>query len=261
MIRTLGVVEVPATQLGRLASKAQGEFARRRLAGVSLIEWVVRRVTECELLDEFAVVAPDGATRDELSRWTPANIPVLAPETDDALSRLVRAAREFAPRAVVRFRLQHPFVDPVLTDRLVVFAESRQGLDYASYASRAGARSSWTRVGLFGEWCRMEALVRAERLATYESDRREVTRYLYSHSDQFQLGFHWLPAELDREDLRFVLSGEEDWDHAREIIDALGWENWDWRTIAELLEYQPAMRRKMARLNRAEEAATAGLAR
>jgi spore coat polysaccharide biosynthesis protein SpsF (cytidylyltransferase family) len=60
------------------------------------------------------------------------------------------------------------------------------------------------------------------------------------------------PAEIDREDLRLTVDSEEDWDHALTIYDALGPEWLDWRRIARLLDHQPALRSRMAALNRVE---------
>ncbi len=261
MITTLGLIEIPPSAAGRTPQAMWSNYARRRLAGVSLIEWVVRRVSECARIDAVAVLAPPEADLAELRRLVPAYVPVLVGEREDPLACLVNAARELQPRAVVHFRMNHPFVDPVLTDRLVAYAESRTGLDYASYGSRFATRQIWTRVGLFGEWCRYAALLRAESLATDELDREQVTRFLYGNPRQFQLGFKWLPAEIDREDLRLVLAGEEDWEHAWEIVDALGLDGSDWRTVAGLLEHQPAMRSRMQLLNRAEEEVASARAR
>jgi spore coat polysaccharide biosynthesis protein SpsF (cytidylyltransferase family) len=43
---------------------------------------------------------------------------------------------------------------------------------------------------------------------------------------------------------------EEDWDHAEAIYEALGPERLDWQRIARLLDHQPALRSRMAALNR-----------
>ena len=43
----------------------------------------------------------------------------------------------------------------------------------------------------------------------------------------------------------------EDWDHALAIYDALGPEAFEWQRIAGFLNHQPAMRKRMAALNRA----------
>jgi spore coat polysaccharide biosynthesis protein SpsF (cytidylyltransferase family) len=59
-----------------------------------------------------------------------------------------------------------------------------------------------------------------------------------------------VPEPLDREDLRLRLEVEEDWDHAQMILEALGPENLDYQRIASLLDSHPAMRERMAALNR-----------
>jgi hypothetical protein len=43
---------------------------------------------------------------------------------------------------------------------------------------------------------------------------------------------------------------EEDWDHILTIYEALGPDKMDWRRISHLLDQQPALRSRMAALNR-----------
>ena len=46
---------------------------------------------------------------------------------------------------------------------------------------------------------------------------------------------------------------DEDWDHALAIYEALGPEWLDWQRIARLLDHQPALRSRMAALNRVHQ--------
>ena len=91
---------------------------------------------------------------------------------------------------------------------------------------------------------------RPNRLARDPLDREHVTRYLYSHPEKFNLRLMPAPAEIDREDVRLTVDIEEDWDHALAIYEALGPERLDWQRIARLLDHQPALRSRMAALNR-----------
>jgi len=254
-MRTVGLLELPS--YGFDVRRSALHFAGRRLAGMSLLEWVVRRITDCTNLDDVAVIAPAEPYIEPLARLTPNDVRVLMPAGNDCLQRFVRAAHDCAATAVVRFRVDHPLVDSILTDRLIATAQSRSGLDYASFSSRWAPRSVRQRVLAFGEWCRIEALEDADRLAVTELERRDVTRFLWSHPRLYQLGWTPLPEELDREDVRLVIDGEEDWEHVNDIVEALGGENLDWRTVAELLAHQPVMRDRMQHLNRAAEAAAA----
>jgi spore coat polysaccharide biosynthesis protein SpsF (cytidylyltransferase family) len=106
-------------------------------------------------------------------------------------------------------------------------------------------------LGIFAEWCRAESIFQADRNAVDSLDRQQSTRYVSSHPENFQLRFLPAPAEIDRDDIRLAIDHEEDWEHAHIIFDALGPERLDWRCIVELLADHPAMREKMASLNRA----------
>jgi spore coat polysaccharide biosynthesis protein SpsF len=150
----------------------------------------------------------------------------------------------------VRVRGDNIFIDPGLIDRLVTTAESDPDCDYASYLSRDGQPAVLSPVSVYAEWFRASALRRADRLARSPLDREHVTRYLYSHPEKFNLRLMPAPAEIDREDVRLTVDIEEDWEHVLAIYDALGPEQLDWRRIARLLDHQPALRSRMAVLNR-----------
>jgi spore coat polysaccharide biosynthesis protein SpsF (cytidylyltransferase family) len=120
-----------------------------------------------------------------------------------------------------------------------------------SYCSRDGRPAILSPVGVYAEWFRSAALRRVARAARSRVDREQVTRYIYSHPEEFNLRLIPAPAEIDRDDVRLTVDIEEDWDHALAIFEALGPEALDWQRIADLLDHQPAMRRRMAVLNRA----------
>ena len=74
---------------------------------------------------------------------------------------------------------------------------------------------------------------------------------MYSHPEKFNIRLIPAPEKIDRDDVRLTVEIEEDLEHAQAIFEALGPEALDWQGIAELLDHQPAMRRRMAVLNRA----------
>jgi spore coat polysaccharide biosynthesis protein SpsF (cytidylyltransferase family) len=53
--------------------------------------------------------------------------------------------------------------------------------------------------------------------------------------------------------VRLTIDLDEDWDHALAIYEALGPERLDWQRIARLLDHQPALRSRMAALNRVHQ--------
>lgn len=251
MTKTLGLVEVPARHQ---ATRLVRSLPLRRFGGKSFLEWVVRRVSDCQLLDQVVVLSAE-EDESQVKRSIPPDVDVLPRDPIDPLASFAAAIKTCGASAVVQVRLENPFVDPSLIDRLVVSAESSGGCDYASYACRERRPALLSRVGLFAEWCGADAIQRASVKATRAEDRQDAARFLHSHPELFQLRLVPVPDALDRHDLRLALHVEEDWDLAHVIYEALGPDGLDWRRITGLLDHQPSIRRRMADLN--EQAATA----
>lgn len=249
MFKTLGVIQV-RPEAGQAGSKIG-----RKLGGQSLLELVVRRVTDCQRLDGVVVMACDGDEEAQIRQLVPPDVPVLAAAGRDPLANFAAAALRFQARSVVRLCAHNPFIDPVLIDRLVSTADAHPECDYISYCCADGRPAILTQLGVFAEWCSAAALVRADREARRAADRQHVTAYLYSHPELFNVRLIRLPAELDRDDLRLKIDFEEDFEHAQVIFEALGPDEWDWQRIADLVDSQPALRKRMAFLNRTTAAA------
>ena len=244
MCDTLGIVEI----------RPHGEFssstAGRRLGGKSVLEWVVRGMTDCLCLSRIVVLAPNTHDIAELANLVPRDVPLFVSEGFDALARFVDVVKAHPADAVVRVAAEHPFVDPELIDRLIATAARNLEADYIGFCSRSGQPAVCSPLGVIGEWIRTAALCEIDRHATQYTQRQQVTAYLYAHPEQFNLRLIPIPAELDRDDLRLTIGGEEDWERTQTIFEALGAEPLDYRRMADLLNHQPALRQRMATLNR-----------
>jgi spore coat polysaccharide biosynthesis protein SpsF len=250
MVTTLAVVEVHPAVENLLAGSPLAGIARRRFGGKSLLDWVVRRVSDAESIRGIAVVAGNDSFARRLCESCPPDARVMHCEAADALGRLAEVVRRVPCKAVVRLNVSHPFVDPELIDRLVAAACS-SGCDYASYSFRDGRPVVQSKLGVFAEWCHVDAVLRADRLATRAADRDDTTRFMYTRTDLFSQKMIAVPPQLDRDDLRLAIHDEEDWEELQLILDALGPESLDWQFIAALLDRQPTMRARMATRNRA----------
>jgi len=250
MTTTLAVVEVHPAVENLLPGSPLAGIARRRFGGKSLLEWVVRRVSDAESIRGLAVVAGNDSLARRLCEGCPPDVRVLHCEAPDALGRLAEAVRKLPCKAVVRLNVSHPFVDPHLIDRLVA-AACTSGCDYASYSFSDGRPVVQSKLGVFAEWCHVDAVLRADRIATAAADRAETTRFMYSRPDLFSQKMIAVPPQLDRHDLRLAIHDEEDWEELQQILDALGPESLDWQYIASLLDRQPSIRARMANRNRA----------
>ena len=245
MLKTLGIVDAC---YHTLRSRAK---AARRMGGKSLLEWVVRRVTDCQRLDGVIAVTSSESGNRFVSELIPMDVPLFVAEASDPLGSIAAALAEYATAAAVRIGTDYPFVDPVWIDRLVADAQSHPQCDYVGYCCRNGLPAILSPLGMYCEWFRAQAVRTAAKRTTLAADRVHVTRYLYSHPEKFNIRLIPAPAQIDRDDFRLTVDLEEDWENTLAIFDALGPEQLDWQRIADLLDHQPALRERMAALNRA----------
>ena len=191
MATTLGIVEAA------VADGLKGKIARK-LGGKSLLEWIVRRATEAQRLNGVMVLTGTSAAERRLAVLVPADVPVYYSDAADPLAACVRALEQFRSEAVVLIEADAPFLDPALIDRLVTTGAGHPECDYISYRLSGGAPTELSKIGVFAQWCRADALRKAERKAREPEDRREPTRFLYSHPELFQLRLLTTPpGELD----------------------------------------------------------------
>jgi spore coat polysaccharide biosynthesis protein SpsF len=243
MLKTLGIVEAC------YRSPPERSKASRRLGGKSVLEWVVRRATDCQQLSGVIVATSEDTENQFIAKLVPLDVPVFVAKKPDPLACLAAALEEYPAEAAVRIGTDCPFIDSTLIDRLVVTAESHPECDYVGYCSRDGRPAVHAPVGVYAEWFRAAAFRRAARRARAPLDREQPTRYLYSHPEKFRLRLIPVPEQIDRDDVRLCVDIEEDFDHAVAIFEALGPEL-DYQRIANLLHHQPAIRSRMAALNR-----------
>jgi spore coat polysaccharide biosynthesis protein SpsF (cytidylyltransferase family) len=249
MERAVAVVEVHPAIDDLPADSPLAGMARRRFGGKSLLEWVVRRVSDADRISGVAVLAGEDSLARQLCKHCPPDVSVLHCPSRDPLGRLAAAARRLDCEGLVRLNVSHPFVDPDLIDRLIAEADPAE-CDYASYSFSDGRPVIESKLGVFAEWCSAAAIVRADRLAKQPADRSQATRFMHSRPDLFSLKLIAVPPRLDRDDLRLAIDDEEDWEELQTIFDALGPESLDWQFIASLVDRQPTMRARMAQRNR-----------
>jgi spore coat polysaccharide biosynthesis protein SpsF (cytidylyltransferase family) len=248
----VGIVEVQPAVEGIADHSPLAGMARRRFGGKTLLEWVVRRMSDAERLNGVLVLAGDDAFSRSLVSQVPADVRVFHAVEADALGRFAAAVRYCQCSAALRLSVSQPFVDPILIDRLLSQVASANSCDYASFAFADGRPVMQSQLGVFAEWCRGEAVLLANRLARRESERNDATRFLHSHPEIFAIRLFPVPAQLDRDDVRLAIQDEEDWEHVQLILDALGPESLDWQFITALIDRQPMIRQRMARRNREE---------
>jgi spore coat polysaccharide biosynthesis protein SpsF (cytidylyltransferase family) len=252
MLGTLGIVQLYLSHLPAEQIRRTEQFLQRQLMGKTLLEWIVRRATEAQRLEGVIVLVGPGEAERRLAALVPADVPVCMSDALDPLGACVKALEQFRSEAVVLIEADAPFLDPALIDRLASTGIAHPECDYISYCLSGQGPTELSKIGVFAQWCKSDALRKARRRATSAEDRCDPARFLYSHPEMFQLRLLPTPAGLDRADVRLRVTCEEDWDNAIAIAEALGPDALEWQRITHLLDEQPALRERMAVLNQAD---------
>lgn len=250
MSKTLGCVLLSADVTS--TSNRTAAFASRALAHKPLVDWVVRRGTDAQMLSEVVVIIPGDVDAERCRALIPPDAEVFVSNKKDALAQVCDCLDSYPADSVVFIPIESPLVDPGLIDRLIATVDRDPSVEYATFRSTEGRQVLQAQLGLIAEYCAVGALRVANRSARAKQDRANPTRYIQGHPEEFCLRLIPVPAELDRDDLRLSIKNQDDWDHAEQIVEVLGTDDLDWQRIAQLLERNPDLRRRMADLNRDE---------
>ncbi len=230
MLKTLGIVK------GALLTDRQRFHLARRLAGKSVLEWVVRQMTDCELLTGVVVLADEGVHGETVRKLAPADVPVFSCSTSDSVSLLQRTLDRFPAESFVFIGADWPFLDPTLIDQLVRAAEQEPDCDYAAYQFTNELFSPGRPYGLFPEWYRSDAIRSISDKITDPVHRQLPGSYFLDNQRRHVVELLPVPASLDQlENIRCNFDDEADWDVILELHDALEMDTLDSRQIGSLL--------------------------
>ena len=249
----------------------------RRFGDQTLLEWVVGRVLEAQHLDQVAVLMPGDVDKELAIRIGP-RVTILPQMDLGTMKDFARAIEQCDADGVVLVGIERPFIDPNLIDELVLSAHATTA-DYAVFHSRPEFRQTGSSeakmtqqaapqvpglatspetavsdpIGIAAEWCSRKALeVSVREQPTCLATRETWVRWIANQADRFTVQQFNLPPALDRHDLRLAVENAEDWEHAHMIYEALGRDDLHWPRLTQLLDQQPEIRQRMARLNDAE---------
>ncbi len=229
--RTIAVIDLanrtkPAS--GQVPVRHQVRLAHRRLAGQPLLLWVVRRASDAEGVENVVCIQhPDDAPIDE---FLPPDVSVFRSSESSELQRMAEACRAFDASSAVRLRLDCPFVDPSLIERLIAAGRFDTHCDYVAFHNSDDNLVSSTRCGFFAEWYRSQFLHSAAASGITELEFECLTQ----SSGGFAAKFLGIPHALSS-NLRLRLDDAEAWERAEQVIELLGVEAADWQEISRLL--------------------------
>ncbi|MDR3182143.1 MAG: NTP transferase domain-containing protein [Planctomycetaceae bacterium] len=230
MLNTLGIVK------GVLLTNKQRHHVARRLEGKSVLEWVVRQMTDCELLDGVVVVTDDGANGDLIRQLSPIDVPVFSTAANDTASAVADTLEHYSAESCVLIGADWPFLDPTLIDKLVRAARQIPQCDYAAYQYANEIFSAGRPYGLFPEYYR-SASIRKLAAKTDDSIHRQLPgTFFLDNAEKYRVELLPIAGGLDKiEDVRFTFDDEGDWDNILELHNALELDVLDCQKVGRML--------------------------
>jgi spore coat polysaccharide biosynthesis protein SpsF (cytidylyltransferase family) len=229
--------------------QSAARFAQRKLGGQPLIIRMARRLSECALVDQVFIVGTDVPTSLLTSGF--AGINSINLSCSHVCERLCAAVDQGQADWVVYVPANRPFVDATLVDQLLAKATKTKECDYVGYASDDGDWRRMDHLGLAGEVCHADTLRRLRRNADRlpSDDGGCIASWLENAPGAYHLKFIPVPTQLDRDDLRFAIQDESDWDDAELLCETVGDEGSQWQELTQLVIANNFLRESMATRN------------
>lgn len=179
------------------------------LRGLPLIDWVVRRVSRAELVDQVVVAVPDTPLDQVLAEHlTRQGVACFRGAEDDVLARFRAAGRAFGADQVVRVCADNPLIWGGAVDALLRFYR-RGNCDYAY--NHIPRNNLWPD-GLGAETLSFSLLEELDRRAVEPAHREHCLSYIWDHAAAFRIGtFDPEDPALRRPELKLDIDTREDY--------------------------------------------------
>lgn len=205
--------------------------ALRRLDGLTLLEWCVRRLSESAMIDSIYITGSPKLRSKILktglgdARWIPSAFRTPA-------ERALEIAERFQANWIVFASPLCPFADPTLLDRLIAAAWANPESDVVEYLATNPTNQYRASLGMVHEMCSVQALERLRDRGVLGQDS-DVLELIRQNSDWFLSKYLPLPHELDCSEARFCVETVEDWDRASQMLEATG-SDFCWRRLVDV---------------------------
>lgn len=225
-------MNVVAILQARMTSTRLPGKVLREMAGKTMLEHVVERVSAARLVDQVVIATTTDPSDDVLYDFcVERGWSVVRGSMEDVLSRFVLAADTFSADVIVRVTTDCPLADPDLIDDVVRVLMCS---DYDYVSNRLPPEERTIPLGLDVECFRRSALENAARNAVVGPEREHVTPYIYNNRDMFRC-LHLKYPDIGHGSLRMTVDTPDDFrflENVMETLDSFGWK----RSIPEAVE-------------------------
>lgn len=200
----------------RMGSTRLPEKVMKNLKGKTVLEHVIERVQQAELIDDI-IIATTTHERDSVieSEALRCGVKAFRGSEDDVLSRYYYAAKENKLDIVIRITSDCPLIDPKVLDEIITFYLKNK-FDIVSNAGSDVSSRTYPR-GLDTEVFSFEVLENAFNNAVENYQREHVTPFIYEMAKQI---FYYRNS-VDYSKFRWTLDTVEDFKLISEVYNYL----------------------------------------
>ena len=206
------------------------------ICGKPMLGFLLQRLRQTAGLDKIVVATTTSDEDDVLVNWLESNgVSYFRGSENDVLDRFWHCARIHKADAVIRVTADDPLKDPEIIGRALSELRAVEGTDYVSNTIRPTFPE-----GLDIEVFTFQALTRAHKKATLQSEREHVTPFIWKNPDQFNLRCFEMDPNLSS--WRWTVDKPEDLAFIRTVMSHLGNEiNVSYKDIISLILSKPEL--------------------
>lgn len=232
-------MKIGAIIQARMGSTRLPEKVMKNLKGKTVLDHVIERVKQSELIDEI-IIATTTHERDAVieSEALRCRVKAFRGSEDDVLSRYYYAAKENNLDVVVRITSDCPLIDPTVLDEIIDFY-LKNNYEIVSNAGSDLSNRTYPR-GLDTEIFSFEVLENAFNNSKEKYQREHVTPFIYEKATKV----FYYKNDIDYSKYRWTLDTDEDFKLITEIYRQLyhGKHDFYLNDIVSLFERHPELR-------------------
>ena len=235
------MAKVVASIEARMSSSRLPGKALMEIGGVPSLTRLLRRLRNCQSIDEIVLATTDLPIDDSLANWAEIeNVAIYRGNESDVLGRVVEAQQYMASDIVVEINGDCPLLDPAIVDLGIETFVNNQ-CDVVTN-SRIPSYPQGLDVQVF----RLKDLQEVAKREFDSAVREHVSLYFYEHPERYNIFNLVALRSMQDPEVRLQIDYEEDLNLVRKIYSALEpvyGDNFGVVEILDLLKREPLLRK------------------
>ena len=201
------------------------------------MDLVVKRFQLCKKLDDIYVATTSIQNDDIIAEWCEAHqINYFRGSEDDVLDRVVQTAMNAEADCVVQMGADSAYLDYQLIDELIsIYQEEKY--DYI-----CNDMELTYSLGIYGHVVKVSKLIELNsNMMLSIEDREDVVRYIWEHSEEYNILNIKAPPDLYYPELRLTVDYPEELLQAKAVYDHFQSYTFTTRDIIQLYQQKPEM--------------------